>query len=242
VKPESGVEAEIRSLVTVARIDGRVVRASARPLPQSGVAYVRCQKRREVDVHFIVIFGPPAVGKMSVGRLIESATGIRLFHNHMTIEPVLNFFPFGTPQFRRLVDGFRQSLFEEVARSDLPGLCFTFVWDLDNDGDRAFLEAACRPFLTRGADISFVELRADLPERLLRNRTPERLLEKPSKRDLEQSEANLLALECKRLNSDGSIPMTHRHLIVDTNDRSSREVADVILERLDLVPPATPSR
>ena len=43
-------------------------------------------------MYFIVIFGPPAVGKMAVGKEIQEATGIRLFHNHMAIEPVLNFF------------------------------------------------------------------------------------------------------------------------------------------------------
>jgi AAA domain len=185
-------------------------------------------------VRFLVIFGPPAVGKTSVGKLIERATGIRLFHNHMSIEPVLNFFPFGTPPFRRLVDGFRQSMFEEVANSDLPGLCFTFVWDLDNDGDRGFLEAACLPFETRGADIAFIELRADLAERLSRNRSPERLLEKPSKRDVEQSEANLLMLEPKRLNTSGTIPLNYRHVVVDTNGRTAHEVADEILVLLGL--------
>ena len=69
-----------------------------------------------------MIFGPPAIGKMAVGKEVERATGIRLFHNHMTIELVLNFFPFGSPAFSRLVNDFRRNLFKEIARSDLPGL------------------------------------------------------------------------------------------------------------------------
>lgn len=185
-------------------------------------------------MRFLVIFGPPAVGKTTVGQLIEAATGIRLFHNHMSIEPVLKFFPFGSPAFRRLVDGFRQRMFDEVAQSDLPGLCFTFVWDLDSDGDRAFLEAACEPFVRRGAEITFIELRADLSERLSRNRSPERLLEKPSKRDVAQSEASLLKLEQKRLNTNGTIPLGHRHLDIDTNGRSSHDVAHEILDLLGM--------
>jgi len=186
----------------------------------------------EIGVRFLVIFGPPAVGKTSVGKVIERATGVRLFHNHMSIEPVLNLFPFGTPPFRRLVDGFRASVFEEVAKSDLPGLSFTFVWNLDDAGDRAFLEAACQPFRQRDADIAFVELRADLSERLSRNRSPDRLLEKPSKRDLERSEANLLTLEGKRMNSDGTIPLDYRHLVVDTGARTVDDVAAEILRWL----------
>ena len=35
---------------------------------------------------FVVIFGPQAVGKMTVGQEIEKITGLKLLHNHMTIE------------------------------------------------------------------------------------------------------------------------------------------------------------
>ena len=185
-------------------------------------------------MRFLVIFGPPAVGKTRVGKLIEAETGIRLFHNHMSIEPVLSLFPFGSPAFRRLVDGFRQSVFAEVAASDLPGLCFTFVWDLDSESDRVFLQTACEPFQKQGAAITFIELRADLSERLMRNRSPDRLLEKPSKRDVEQSEANLMMLEQKRLNTNGFIPLNHRHLSIDTNGCSAQQTADEILQHLGL--------
>ena len=75
---------------------------------------------------------------MAVGREIEAATGLRLFHNHVAIEPVLPFFTFGTEPFMRLVDGFRNRMFEEVAQSDLPGMIFTFVWDLNSQADTDF--------------------------------------------------------------------------------------------------------
>jgi hypothetical protein len=37
----------------------------------------------------LIITGPPAVGKMAVGHEIATRTGLRLFHNHLAIEPVL---------------------------------------------------------------------------------------------------------------------------------------------------------
>ena len=46
----------------------------------------------ESDMKLIIIFGPPAVGKMTVGYELAKITGLRLFHNHMTIDLVLNFF------------------------------------------------------------------------------------------------------------------------------------------------------
>jgi hypothetical protein len=69
----------------------------------------------------LVITGPPAVGKMTVGLEVAKLTGFRVFHNHLTIDPVLRFFAFGTPPFDRLVGAWRQQLLAEVAASDLPG-------------------------------------------------------------------------------------------------------------------------
>jgi len=109
---------------------------------------------------FVIIFGPPAVGKMTVGYELAKLTGFRLFHNHLTIELVLNFFDFGQPQFNTLVSEFRRRIFEEVAESDLPGLVFTFVWALDAESDRAFIERSCDIFRGKSADIYFVELKS----------------------------------------------------------------------------------
>lgn len=40
----------------------------------------------------VIILGPHAVGKMTVGQELAAITGLKLFHNHMTIELVRNFF------------------------------------------------------------------------------------------------------------------------------------------------------
>ena len=87
----------------------------------------------------VMLVGPPAVGKMTVGHALAARTGLRLFHNHQTIDLVLRFFPFGTPPFQRLNGEFRRRIFEEVAASDLPGLIFTFVWAFDDPRDHAAL-------------------------------------------------------------------------------------------------------
>ncbi|KAA1807131.1 hypothetical protein FXB61_003723 [Bacillus cereus] len=39
----------------------------------------------------ILIFGPQAVGKMTVGQELATLTGLKLFHNHMTIDLVSQF-------------------------------------------------------------------------------------------------------------------------------------------------------
>src|SRR5690349_8292197 len=126
-------------------------------------------------MHLVILFGPPAVGKMTVGVELQRLTGLRLFHNHMSVDLALEFFPFGSPGFGRIVRDVRRRVFEEVAASDLPGLIFTFVWALNLESDKAFIDDMVKIFDSRGASVAFVELQASLDERLRRNETPFRL-------------------------------------------------------------------
>ena len=191
-------------------------------------------------MHFVFVFGPPAVGKMTVGRALAARTGYKLLHNHMTVEPVLEIFEFGSPPFGRLVSEFRRRVVEEALAADLDGLVFTMVWGLELDEDRALVSSYVDLVHAAGGRVSFVELYADLGERLERNRTELRLAEKRSKRDLEFSHGNVLALERYVMNTGG--PRTvgedvlegREHLRVDNTALSADEVADRVVHALGL--------
>lgn len=183
----------------------------------------------------VILIGPPAVGKMTVGHELASRTGLRLFHNHQTIDLVLRFFEFGTPPFQRLVGEFRRRIFEEVAASALPGLIFTYVWAFDQTADAAAIESYAAPFRARGGRVLFVELEASQEERLRRNETPFRLAEKPFKRDLAASRARLLADdETYRLNSQGEFDGREDYLRLVTTTLSAAEVAERVIAHFGL--------
>lgn len=57
---------------------------------------------------FVWIFGSAAVGKMTVGQELAKMTGLRLFHNHMTIEPVIEIFGYHNGV---IVDRLREVIF-----------------------------------------------------------------------------------------------------------------------------------
>ncbi|GLY92749.1 AAA family ATPase [Actinoplanes sp. NBRC 103695] len=174
----------------------------------------------------LFIIGPPAVGKMTVGEQIAARTGLRLFHNHLAIEPVLRFFPFGSPPFGRLVDRFRCDLIEEVAASDLPGLIFTYVWAFDLPEDERAVEQFAEPFRRRGGRVLYLELEASQEERLQRNQGASRIAEKPSKRDVAFSQRNLLELdERHRLSSEGQFDDRTDYLRVDNTRTEPADVA-----------------
>lgn len=174
---------------------------------------------------------------MSVGHELAKLTGLKLFHNHMTIDLVLNFFEFGDPRFHKLVDEFRRRIFEEVAASDLTGLIFTYVWALEVDSDRKFIDDSCRIFRDTGADVYFVELEADLAERLKRNESEFRLTQKPPKRDLKKSREKLLADSANyKLNSTGDFFYTENYLKLNNTNLSASDAARQIVDTFHLNP------
>ncbi|WP_455837081.1 AAA family ATPase [Pseudarthrobacter siccitolerans] len=201
-------------------------------------------------MRLLVIFGPPAVGKMTVGREIAQRSNFRLFHNHTLIEPLLEVFEYGTPPFNRLLSEWRVRVVEEAAMSGID-LLFTFVWGLELQDDADELTRYIRPYVEKGADVAFVELSADLDTRLGRNRTELRLAEKRSKRDVEWSDANVREMERFLMNTDrhasvgqalpgAALLAEHRHMLLDNGDLAPQEAAARILAWLEKSPTGIP--
>ncbi len=184
-------------------------------------------------MRLLLIIGPPAVGKMTVGRAVADRSTFRLFHNHHTIELLLDVFDYGTPPFNRLNSEFRRRIIEEAAEAGAD-LVFTFVWDLDLPEESDWLARLVEPYADR---VAVVELVAGLDTRLQRNRTEHRLAEKKSKRDLEWSDANVRGMEADyRMSSVPGLDAPGErllaqwpHLVLDNTDLPADEVADRIL-------------
>ncbi|MCW2813308.1 MAG: hypothetical protein JWN84_763 [Nocardioides sp.] len=190
-------------------------------------------------MHLVILFGPPAVGKMTVGREVARLTPYRLFHNHATIEPLLEVFDWGTPPFETLKNEFRTRVIEEAIAHDLPGLVCTLVWPLDDAEDTAFVERYVAPVVAAGHPVDFVELWSSQDTRLGREGTPLRLAAKPSKRDLAWARGNLLDWDARHALSTGPdqpFPLADRfpHLRVDNDGLTPAEAAERVVEALGL--------
>lgn len=171
---------------------------------------------------------------MTVGQELARATGLKLFHAHMTIDLLLNFFEYGTKEFLRLNWLFRKEIFDEVAGSELPGLIYTYMWALNDPDDKSYIDDLTATFSGRGATVYYVELQADLEVRLKRNKEATRLAQKPSKRDLATSEAMLLRHDKEfELNTSEQRPFFYKsnYLKIDNTALPAVEVAAIIKER-----------
>ena len=85
----------------------------------------------------VILIGNSAVGKMTVGQELAKITSLRLFHNHMMIEPVLEIFGQWRPDVTQRL---RQVIFEEFAKSDNYGMIFTYMWAFDMPSDWDYID------------------------------------------------------------------------------------------------------
>ncbi|MCL2199361.1 MAG: AAA family ATPase [Defluviitaleaceae bacterium] len=180
----------------------------------------------------VIIFGAPAVGKMTVGQELMKITDLRLYHNHMTIDPIAEVFGQRCVSAEIRVE---EVVCEEFAKSDLGGMIYTIAKSLSGEpSDWSHLEHLSDIFKRNGAEIYFVELVATLEVRLQRNVTENRLLNKPCKRDVAGTTARLHELDKKsRLVSyDGEVPFDNYMKIDNTNlppDTVAKMIADRFL-------------
>lgn len=180
----------------------------------------------------VILIGDAAVGKMTVGQALMKQTGLRLFHNHMMIEPVIDIFgSFNGHVTQQL----REVIFREFVKSDNKGMIFTFMWAFDMQSDWDYIAHVADIFKEQGAEIYYVELVASQEIRLQRNETENRLLHKPSKRDLEASRARVLRddanYRCESL--PGEIPFEN-YIKIDNSFLEPDAVAAMIRERFAL--------
>lgn len=181
----------------------------------------------------IIIFGPPAVGKMTVGQELEKITELKLFHNHMSLELVNKFFDFGTEQLERLDRLIRFGVFNEVANSNLEGLIFTYVWALNVKEDTDYIEKIAEIFASKGGQVYYFELKADLNERLIRNKDDHRLQCKPSKRDITFSEKSLLSFEKDYKMNTSDHDFSDKNIFtIDNTNLDANQVAEIIKQEI----------
>lgn len=183
-------------------------------------------------MNFVLLVGPPAVGKMTVGQALRDRLGYKLFHNHLSIELTINLYDFGEEGFRDINEGIRKLVFETVAtRKDLKGFIFTLMLAFDLQEDLDYVEELKKQFEAQGWCFYMVELFADLEKRLERNPTPNRLAHKASKRDVEASNKRMVYHHHKyQLSSaPGQIDYTN-YLRIDNNTMSPEAVVDVIVK------------
>ena len=166
----------------------------------------------------VFIYGPPAVGKYTVGRELEKLTGFRLFHNHATVDMVKSVFDVGDKPFWGLVDKYRKSMLREAAKNDV-SLIMTFVYAKE---DGHTLSRYRRIVRASGGKMYFVRLH-----------TREKVLHERRKGESRKAfhkikDAKTMNMVLKKYNLFENVPF-EPNFEVDNTDLSPRTVAKMIV-------------
>lgn len=183
-------------------------------------------------MNLLFLIGNAAVGKMTVGQEIMKITDLRLFHNHMTIEPIIEIFG----QYNgKAISRLREVIFEEFAASNCYGMIFTYMWAFDQKADWDYIEHVKDIFSPYNTEFYYVELVASQEIRMKRNITENRLFNKASKRDLEESNQRLLNDDNKYrcVSFDGEVNFDN-YIKINNSNLSAEEAAQQIKAHFNL--------
>jgi hypothetical protein len=170
----------------------------------------------------VYLYGPPAVGKLTVARRLCEITGWTLFHNHLSVNAVRPIFPFGSKPFMDVVHRLRLDVFQ-TAMAEGMSLIFTnnSAWGGSDGRARfaAFADSARLAVETGGGEVQFVRLTS--PFEVLEAR-----LTDPTRQQLEKLTDTSRLRELLRALDDSAL--YDDDLTVDTSRHSPEEAAKTI--------------
>jgi hypothetical protein len=103
----------------------------------------------------VLLYGPPGAGKLTVARALAAGYGLRVLDNHLSVDPALRLFAFGTPAFGALVERLRVTMLEAAARARIDVVSTLVYAHLLDDAHVAALTAASTD---HGAAVTLVQL------------------------------------------------------------------------------------
>jgi len=169
----------------------------------------------------VFLYGPPAVGKLTVAKAIAERLPFKILHNHVTIDAVTEVLPFGSDTFWRVVGRFRRDLVAAAAEENID-LIYTFVFA---PGDEQHVADIVSSYENAEGAVSFVQLLA--PREVLRQRVladSRRQYGKPT--DAETLDRMLDEYDCF-----AAIP-ERDSLTIDLATTSANDAADQIIEHV----------
>ena len=125
-------------------------------------------------MRLVFLYGPPGVGKLTVGSALSALTEFRLFHNHLTVNLVTSIFPPNSEAWNRLAHQIRLAVFTEAAREGVD-LILTRAPRTADGAEVARVRTMIAPIRAAGGAVFFVQLHCDREELLRRVQRDTRL-------------------------------------------------------------------
>ncbi|HYG83468.1 MAG TPA: AAA family ATPase [Verrucomicrobiae bacterium] len=172
----------------------------------------------------IFIYGPPAVGKLTIAEVLSKRTGIALFHNHLSRDLVADIYNDNVTDHYELVDTIRLNVLDYCSKHGTD-LIFTYVYE--GKDDDATVQRFIQTVEENKGEVVFVELSANREDLI------ERVSNESRKRYKKLTNPVILAKMTKNM-SNFSIPFV-TPLKINTSELDTYEAAGVIAKSIGLV-------
>ncbi len=175
-------------------------------------------------MELLFIYGPAAVGKLTIGRELAKLTGLRLFHNHLTVDAVMAVFDFGSEPFINLREQIWLSVFKQAAQHNI-SLIFTF--SPEQTVRTSFIQDTLETVEPLGGKVLFVELTCPIEEL-------ERRMENPSRAEFRKLRSVEVFRKIRQAGTHKYPKLPNSGLTIDTSTMSPQEAAYRICEFFSL--------
>ena len=171
----------------------------------------------------LLIYGPPAAGKLTVANAVAERTNFRVFHNHLTIELVKEVFG-EQGRGSGLGKTLRLAVIEAAAKADI-NLIFTIVFAKGEDEE--YIREIVTLVEAHGGEVCFVQLVPDPAE------VHKRVVQ-PSRQAFSKIKDPALLQEVMAAHDlYGAVPY-NRNLTIDNTHLAPAAVAEQIIKHFSL--------
>lgn len=165
----------------------------------------------------IYIYGPPAVGKLTVAQELAKITNFKLFHNHLTADYVSNLFPERNEMSNELKQEIACKMFEAAAKHNI-NLIFTMAHEEKYNN---FVKRIIDIIEKFNGEILFIKLSCD------ETKLHERIIKDSRKQFGKATTHEELKIILKRADKFKTVPFKES-LEIDNTELSPKECAQKI--------------
>jgi hypothetical protein len=174
-------------------------------------------------MHVVILYGPPAVGKLTVAQHLSLLTGYSILHNHLLIDLAIAVYGRGTETSRKLSKHIRKVIIEDTHTRGLPGLILTLV---HSQARETYIKTLVADVRSIGATAQLVHLSAD-------QTSLERRVLEPSRLQFDKL-TTVDGLRQKLAELKTPFAVIEGSLSINTDALSASEAATVIRHHLNL--------
>ncbi len=177
-----------------------------------------------VDMKMIFLYGPPAVGKLTVAKELAKITGYKLFHNHLTVDLVSSLYEWGSPKYWEYLRNIREQLLASLAKDNVD-IIFTYVYAAGEDEE--VMERMFKKIEENGGEVLLVQLTTSV------EKLKERIVAEDRRQFKKMYKTESLDSWINQYKLFEAYPDLH-NLVVENSNMSPTEVANLIVEKYQL--------